>query len=166
VAAAVSAQRVRHGSDAVLRASRYSLSKEHVELCMELSLDHFEVVAGRGFFRPVGHVSLDEAIEMVDRAIAHARASGITRLLVSGLRLTGVKSPSLSERYFLVEKWARTANGAVRIGMAIRPHLIDPQKFGVTVAVNRRLIADVFVTEASAMAWLDSDDPPSFSCTV
>jgi len=132
---------------------------------MEPSPDHFEVVAGRGFFRPVGHVSLDEAVELVDRALAYARASGITRLMVSGLQLTGVESPSLSERYLLVEKWAYTANGAVRVAMAIHPHLIDSQKFGVTVAVNRRLIADVFVTEASAIVWLDSDAPPSFPCT-
>ena len=81
------------------------------------------------------------------------------------MQLTGFESPSLSERYFLVEKWARTANGAVRLALVIRPHMIDPQKFGVTVAVNRRLIGDVFVTEASAIAWLDSDAPPSFPCT-
>ena len=133
---------------------------------MEPLPDHFEVVAGRGFFRPVGHVSLDEAVELVDRAIAYARASGITRLMVSGLQLTGVESPNPSERYFLVEKWAHTANGAVRVALAIPPNLIDPQKFGVTVAVNRRWIADVFVTEASATAWLDSDALPSFPCTV
>ena len=133
---------------------------------MELSPDHFEVVAGRGFFRPVGKVSLDEAVELVDGAIAHARASGITRLMVNGLRLTGFESPSLSERYFLVEKWARTANGAVRFALVVHPHMIDPQKFGVTVAVNRRLIGDVFVKEASAIAWLDSGAPPSFPCTA
>jgi len=34
--------------------------------------------------------------------------------------------------------------------------MIDPQKFGVTVALNRGLICDVFTTEAEAIAWLDS----------
>ena len=132
---------------------------------MDRLQDHFEVVTGRGFFRPTGKVSLDEAVELVDGAIAHARASGVTKLFVNGTRLTGFESPSLSERYFLVEKWARTANGAVRMAIVIRPEMVDPQKFGVTVAVNRRFIADVFVTEASAIAWLDSDAPPSFPCT-
>ena len=127
--------------------------------------DHFEVIAGRGFFRPTGKVSLDEAVELVNGAIAHARASGITKLFVNASRLTGFESPSLNERYLLVEKWAHTANGAVRLALVVRPHMIDPQKFGVTVAFNRRLIGDVFVAEASAIAWLDSGAQPSFPCT-
>ena len=72
------------------------------------------------FGRPATASRLDEAVELVDRALAYARASGITRLMVSGLNLTGVESPSLSERYLLIEKWARTANGSVRVAMAIR----------------------------------------------
>ncbi len=134
--------------------------------CVEPSPDHFKVEAGRAFFRPAGRMTLEEAINLVDGAIAHVRTLGITRLLVNGLRVTGFPSPSLTERYFMVEKWTRTANGAVRLSMVIRPEMLDPQKFGVTVAVNRRLVADVFVTEASAVAWLDSGDPPSFSCTA
>lgn len=132
---------------------------------MERLPDHFEVVAGRGFFRPAGNVSLDQAVELVNGAIAHARASGITKLFVNAALLTGFESPSISERFFLVEKWARTAGGAVRLALVVRPHMIDAQKFGVTVAVNRRLIADVFAAEASAIAWLDSGAPPSFPCT-
>ena len=132
---------------------------------MEPSPGNFEVVAERGFFRPLGCVSLDKAVELVDGAIAHARALGITKLMVNASLLTGFESPSLSERYFLVEKWARTARGAVRLAMVIRPEMIDPQKFGVTVAINRRLIADVFAAEVPAIAWLDSRDPPSNPCT-
>ena len=132
---------------------------------MEPSADHFKIEAGRAFFRPVGRVTLDEAAKLVDEAIAHVRALGITRLMVNGVQLTGFPSPSLTERYFLVDKWARTADGAVRLSIVIRPEMLDPQKFGVTVAVNRRLVADVFVTEASAIAWLDSGDEPSFACT-
>ena len=132
---------------------------------MEFSPDYFKVEAERAFFRPVGRVTLEEAVNLVDGVIAHTRTLSITRLMVNGVQLTGFPSPTLSERYFLVEKWARTANGAVRMSVVLRPGMIDPRKFGVTVAVNRRLVADVFVTEASALAWLDSGDPPSFSCT-
>jgi hypothetical protein len=132
---------------------------------MEPSADYFKVEAGRAFFRPVGRVTLAEAVNLVDGAIAHVRTLGITRLMVNGVQLTGFPSPSLSERYFLVEKWARTADGAVRLSIVIRPEMLDPQKFGMTVAVNRRLVADVFVSEASAIAWLDSGDAPSFPCT-
>ena len=127
--------------------------------------DHFEVVDGRGFFRPSGRMSLDAAVDLVDVAIAYARDSGIFRLFVNGTYVTGFDPPSLSERFYLVEKWARTARGAIRMAMVLRPEMIDPQKFGVTVAVNRRLVADVFLAERLALAWLDSDASPSFPCT-
>ena len=98
---------------------------------------------------------------MVTAAIAYARAHGITELVVNASSLTGFKSPSLSKRYFMVEKWARANDGAVRLAMVVRPEMIDPQKFGVTVAVNRRLTVDVFESEVAAVAWLDKGDPPS-----
>lgn len=133
---------------------------------MERSPDHFEVVDGRGFFRPVGSMSLEAAAELVTVALAHARAHGIKELLVNATGLTGFPSPSLSERYFIVESWARAARGAVRVAMVLRPEYIDPQKFGVTVAFNRRLIVDVFELEGPALAWLGSGDPSSHVCTI
>jgi hypothetical protein len=133
---------------------------------MERSPDYFEMVDGRGFFRPVGHMSLAAAAELVTVALAHARAKGIKELLVNATGLTGFPPPSLSERYFIVENWARVARGAVRMAMVLRPEYIDPQKFGVTVAFNRRLIADVFELEGPALAWLGSREPPSHACTI
>lgn len=133
---------------------------------MERSPDHFEVVDGRGFFRPIGHMSLAAAAELVTVALAHARAHGIKDLLVNATGLTGFPPPSLSERYFIVENWARVARGAVRMAMVLRPEYIDPNKFGVTVAFNRRLIADVFEVEGPALAWLGSREPPSHVCTI
>ena len=133
---------------------------------MERSPDHFEVVDGRGFFRPIGHMSLAAAAELVTVALAHARAHGIKELLVNATGLTGFPPPSLSERYFIVENWARVARGAVRVAMVLRPEYIDPNKFGVTVAFNRRLIADVFEVEGPALAWLGSREPPSHACTI
>ena len=117
--------------------------------------DHFEVVGGRGFFRPIGRTSLAEAVAWVDAALAYSRVQGIKELLVNGVLVTGFEPPSLSERYFLVEKWALTAGGALRVAMVLRPEMIDPEKFGITVAYNRRLIADVFVDERHAIDWLD-----------
>ena len=43
---------------------------------------------------------------------------------------------------------------------------IDPQKFGITVALNRRLIVDVFELEEPALAWLGSHAPPFHACTI
>jgi hypothetical protein len=118
---------------------------------MERSPDHFEVVEGRGFFRPVGVMSLEAAAELLADAIAHARTHGIKELLVNATGITGPEPPSLSERYFIVANWARVAGGAVRLALVLRPEYIDPQKFGVTVAINRRLIVDVFELEAVAI---------------
>ena len=100
-------------------------------------------------------MSLAEAVACVDAALAYARAQGIKELLVNGILVTGFEPPSLSERYFFVEKWALTARGALRVAMVVRPEMIDPEKFGVTVAFNRRLIADVFVDEGAGVEWLD-----------
>jgi hypothetical protein len=133
---------------------------------VERAPDYFEVVEGRGYFRPVGSTSLEAAAELITVALAHARARGIKELLVNATGLTGFEPPSLSERYFIVENWARVARGAVRVAMVLRPEYIDPQKFGVTVAFNRRLVADVFELEGPALAWLGSRDPPSHVCKI
>ena len=52
------------------------------------------------------------------------------------------------------------------MAMVLRPEYIDPQKFGITVALNRRLIADVFELEEPALAWLGSGAPPFHACTI
>jgi len=104
-------------------------------------------------------VSLERAIQMVDAVLAHARAHGIRELLVNGLGLTGFPSPTLSERFFLAEKWALTAGGALRLSLVVHAHMIDPEKFGMTVANNRGLVSDVFDNEPDAAAWLDRLGP-------
>jgi hypothetical protein len=40
--------------------------------------------------------------------------------------------------------------------MVARAEMIDPQKFGVTVAALRGLVSNVFTTEVEARAWLDA----------
>ena len=80
--------------------------------------------------------------------------------------LTGFAPPNLGERYFIADNWARVARGAVRMAFVLRPEYIDPQKFGVTVALNRRFIVDVFELEAPALAWLGSGAPPFHACTI
>ncbi len=93
---------------------------------------------------------------MVTAAIAYARAQGVRELMTNATSLTGFESPSIAQRFIFVEKWASAAGGVVRLAMVVRPEMIDPEKFGVTVGANRGLIGDVFVSEAEAVAWLDS----------
>jgi len=118
--------------------------------------DNFELVAGRGFYRPAGSVTLKEAIDLVSAAIAYAREQGIHDLLVNISALTGFAPPSLAERYFLIEQWAAVADGKVRLAMAARAELIDPEKIGVLLALNRGLVSNIFVTEDEALTWLDN----------
>ena len=119
-------------------------------------LEGFVIEGGRAVYRPVGSVSFTELAALVRAAIAAARSNQAKDLLVDTTGLTGFRSPSTSRRFFAVEEWAKEARGIVPLALVVRPELIDPQKFGVTVAANRGLDGNIFSTEAEARAWLDS----------
>ena len=119
------------------------------------ALTDFEIVGDRGYFRPSGSVSLDQAVKMIDAALRDARTRGLREVVVNVTGLTGFASPSVGNRYSFIRQWARTAGGRVRPALVARPEHIDPEKFGVTVAANRGWDANVFVTEADAIVWLD-----------
>ena len=125
------------------------------DFAMQQRPEFLEVLNGRGLYRPRGQVSLDVAIEMVTNVLVYAREQGIKEMLANGRGLTGFDSPTLSERFFLAEKWAAAAAGAVRLSVCVHGHMIDPEKFGMTVANNRGLVSDVFDNEPDAIAWLD-----------
>lgn len=120
--------------------------------------EHLEISGDLAVFRPAGQMSFDRAVQMVTSAIAFAREKRIGKLLVVTSDLTGFEPPSILTRFLFVKEWARAAGGAVCVAIVARPEMIDRKKFGVTVATNRGLISDVFVSEAEeeAMAWLQS----------
>ena len=91
---------------------------------------------------------------MVDQAIAFARDHRIPKLLINCTKLIGFPSPTLPQRYFMVHGWAKTAQSLVQVAMVIRAEMIDPERFGITVAHNAGLKADVYPTEPEALAWL------------
>ena len=115
----------------------------------------FEIVGERGYFRPSGIHSLDEAVALVDEAILYARSQHLRQLLVNLLGVDGIPPPNIVERYGFVEKWANLAGGVVQLAMVVAHELIDGKKFGVMVASNRGFAAEVFSSEAEGMAWLD-----------
>lgn len=120
----------------------------------ENQLEYFEVIENHSRFSPVGEVTLAEAVQAVSQAIAYARENQIPRLLIDITQLTGFPSPSLADRYFFIREWASQALGCVRVSMVVREEMIEPEKFGVTVAYNLGFIADVFPSEAEAIGWL------------
>jgi hypothetical protein len=105
-------------------------------------------------------VSLDQAIGLVRDAITAARREGARDLLVNICGLCGLPTPDTFQRFFAVVAWAAAASGMLRLVVVARQEMIDPAKFGVTVAANRGLESNIFTTEAEAVAWLDSVQRP------
>jgi hypothetical protein len=114
----------------------------------------FEVRNGYAFVQLAGRVALEQAAAAVDRAFHAARNRGCLRLLVDAHQLTGFPSPSLAERYFIVRGWAIIANGQVELALVLQPHLIDSDRFGMVVAANAGLRANVFSSQLEALDWL------------
>jgi hypothetical protein len=118
--------------------------------------DFFEQVGTRGIYRPIGHATFEQAVDLVAEAMVIARDSGCVDLLVSVYGFTGVQPPSVFARYDLAVKWARSAGPKLRVAVVAPPELIDPEKIGVLMAQNRGATGDVFTSEAAAIAWLDA----------
>jgi hypothetical protein len=118
--------------------------------------DGFLMEGGRGLYRPVGRVSFVEAVAWVRAAIAVARSGQAEDLVVDATALTGFPSPATFQRFLAAVAWAEEAVGRLRLAMVARAEMIDPHKFGVTVAANRGLVSNIFPTEAAARAWLDA----------
>ena len=113
----------------------------------------FEICEGYACFRPSGQVTFNEAVAVIADAISQVADKGIQRLLVDTINLRGFPHPTTSERLFMVEQWASRARG-VRLAVVARAELIDPLRFGVMVARNKGLLANVFASEPDAIEWL------------
>jgi hypothetical protein len=121
--------------------------------------DYLEVKAGIGEFRPRGECALVEAVDLITEAIAYCGNGRIDKLLVVTTGLVRVSIPTLVDRFLMVEEWARKSNGVVVVAMVASPEYIHPQKFGVTVAADFGLVADIFTSESDALRWLANYDP-------
>jgi len=117
--------------------------------------EYFEQIGQRGFYRPVGVVTFELAVDMVAAAMNYARTQQLNDLLVNTHALTGFASPSVFARYALAVKWAQSAAGTLRVALIVRPELMDPQKIAVLMAQNRGVSGDAFLTEVDGLAWLD-----------
>jgi hypothetical protein len=121
--------------------------------------ENIDILPGQVSFRPVGKITLPDAISLITRAIKFTRDRQCPKLLVNALGLTGYAMPTLSDRYFAGRTWAAAAEKVVSAVLVIPPEMIDPEKFGVIVARNAGMNAEVFSTEAEAQRWLTSQPP-------
>ena len=80
----------------------------------------------------------------------------MNKLLVNATGLVGLPIPSLVDRFLMVEMWAQEAEGMVAVVMVVQAEYIDPKKFGVKVAADFGLVADVHTSETDAFKWLSS----------
>jgi hypothetical protein len=119
-------------------------------------LEGFVIEEGRAFYRPVSSLTFDEAVALVRAAIIAARMNHASDLLIDVTGLTGFESPGVGKRFFAVEEWAEEAGGTLPVAMVLRSAMIHPQRFGVTVGINRGFVSNVFLTEREACAWLDA----------
>ena len=116
--------------------------------------ENFEVAEDHACYRPNRQCSFQEAVELACTAIAFARDSRITRLLIDTTKLTGFEPPNASQRFQMGERMANAAMSVVKVAVVANPEMIDARRFGVTVARKRGLITEPFVSEADALAWL------------
>src|SRR5215475_1437329 len=117
--------------------------------------EHFEVMGSYCRYRLSGHGPLAEAASKVMEVIVFSRENGVHKLLIDTTNWTGHASPTALERFTVAEAFTEAAAGsAMRLAMVVRPELMDPNKFEVTVARNRGLMGNVFDSEKDALAWL------------
>ena len=105
-------------------------------------------------YRLSGHGRLAEAASKVIEVITFAREHGMPNLLVDTTGWTGHASPDTLERYNVARAFAEAARSVVKLALVVRPEMMDPNKFEVTVAKNRWLVGNVFDSEKDALAWL------------
>ena len=115
-----------------------------------------EQIGSRGYFRPTGTVTAQEAAAMVSAAIRTARDLGLADMLIDGTGASGFVSANTFDRYDFGTAWAAAAGSEFRVALVVKPEIVDFQKIGMLVAQNRNALADIFTTEAEALAWLDA----------
>ncbi|MDB6066832.1 MAG: hypothetical protein JWR26_3040 [Pedosphaera sp.] len=113
-----------------------------------------EIEEGYARFRPEGHVSLQEAVELIGQAIAFCYDHNISKLLVNTTQLTGFLPPTIADRFFIAHDWAQKAKSLVIVAMVVRPEVVDPGKFEVIAAANVGQRAEMFTSEPEALEWL------------
>ena len=91
------------------------------------NLSHFEISGKRAFYRPVGKVSFEQAVDMVAEAMKAARAAGCVDMLANVCGLSGFASPTTVSRYAMAQRWAENSGTQLRVAMVVRPeHMISP----------------------------------------
>jgi hypothetical protein len=115
---------------------------------------HFSFLDNFAHYFPTGEHSLEQTVEMIDGAIRYCRENKVGGLLVDISGVTGFPSPTLTDRFWFITKWAESSDGRVVLAIVTREEMIDPDRMGITIANNRGLQCEVFTSKVSAFEWL------------
>jgi len=122
-----------------------------------------EICPESGFLRvgATGEFSLEEArrtfLEMLEAVALHK----VGKVLFDGRALVG--EPEMMERFYYGSFVARAIgeslrhgklSGPTQIGYVLEEPILDPQKFGESVAVNRGMFLKIFDNLPDALGWL------------
>jgi hypothetical protein len=91
---------------------------------------------------------------MIENSIELAKTQRVHKLLAVATGLEGFPSPTITQRFGIMEDWATASAGQIKVALVVQAWLINPQRFGVLVARNRGLNIAVFTSEQDASAWL------------
>lgn len=122
--------------------------------------EHMQVMTDHAHYSPRGEVTLADGVALVTHAIRFCRERKISHLLVDTTGLIGFPPPMIYERYWFSQEWAHEAKGTLVMAIVAREEIIDPQKFGVLVARNAGLNAEVSTSLSEALAWLLAQKAP------
>jgi hypothetical protein len=116
--------------------------------------EYFHMAINHASYRPLGQVSLQEIISLIGTAITYSCEQQIRRLFIDTRQVTGINSLTIFERYTFSEGLALCASSYIKVVLVIKPYLIHPERFGITVARNRGLNINVMASESEALDWL------------
>ena len=114
-----------------------------------------QIEDGMAILRFTGEHLMSRAAEQVTEALIFARENGIRQLLAEASTATFVGESAPAAIYFRIQEWARAAEGFVKLALVFpESGRSESRSFGLTVAANSGLIADVFHSEQDAREWL------------
>lgn len=105
-------------------------------------------------FAPEGTWELSDGIDAVTKILAYCREKNLKGLLVDVRAVVGLRNPSVAEKFWYTQDWARASERAVAVALVANRDLIDPTKIGVTMAENAGLRSEVFDNIEDAVEWL------------
>jgi hypothetical protein len=117
---------------------------------------HFSFLDNFAHYIPDGEHSLEATVEMIDGAIRYCRENRVAGLLVDITGVTGFPSPTLTDRFWFITKWAESSGRRVVLAIVTRGEMVDPDRIGITIATNRGLQCEVFTSKVDALEWIQS----------